>query len=389
MEKHGNFTLIELTCKSMVRRWLASLLMLSVAAMGASMAVLLQDLTTRQEITLHNTIQNSTISCTVTNARGTDSGNLQMLSAFVEMLEGNRRERGCFLDSYVKNVRAKSEVGLESPAGVRLRRILSLASDPALAAAEGATVSFYAGWSEEALREREQICLVPAEMAVTDFITISVEPEEEISLRVVGIVSNGPTNVIYCPFFMPWQEGTSIAVLTDSCSFDIRDNQELEASKTEIYQWFVKPELSNQYDGMKFGVLVHDEIYEKSIQGIQENLSMLRLLLPVLMCLCGAIGFFSSFLAIRGRTGEYAVMRLMGMSQWSVLCIVCFELTILALLGAATGIGLGFLWGGVIQFAAIGEAAILTGVFILGAAIAAARVTGVNVMKLMKTEDEI
>lgn len=37
-----------------------------------------------------------------------------MLSAFVEMLEGKRRLRECYLDDYVKNVRAKAKMSGET-----------------------------------------------------------------------------------------------------------------------------------------------------------------------------------------------------------------------------------------------------------------------------------
>jgi len=103
---------------------------------------------------------NTTISCTVTNAKGTDSGNLQMLSAFVEMLEGKRRLRECYLDDYVKNVRAKAKMSLEKPEGATLSRILSIDSDPALSQAEGVYVRFFEGWEEEDLRKSKTIHLI-------------------------------------------------------------------------------------------------------------------------------------------------------------------------------------------------------------------------------------
>ena len=58
-----------------------------------------------------------------------------------------------------------------------------------------------------------------------------------------------------------------------------------------------------------------DETYQKNIEEIQANLSMLRLLLPVLIVVCGGIGFFASFLATRGRTKEFAVMRCLAIME--------------------------------------------------------------------------
>lgn len=387
LQKSGH-ALAGVTLSAMLRRWVASLLLVAVAAAGAFSAMVLQNLTIRQEEALENTITNTTISCTVTNAKGTDSGNLQMFSAFVEMLEGKRRLRECYLDDYVKNVRAKAELTLEKPEGITLHRILSIDSDPTLSQVEGASVQFLDDWTEAALRGTEQVCLIPADMATEDgYLTISADREESVRLKIIGMVTNAPSNVIYCPYFMPWEEGISVAFLTDSCSFDIRDNRNLEESKAYIYEWFVPPDLSNQIDGMTFGVLVNDEIYQKSILEIQANLSMLRLLLPVLIVICGGIGFFASFLATRGRTKEFAVMRCIGMRQRKIFGLVMAELTVLAFAGALLGIAGGILLEGEIQTSALLNAALITGIFLLGSAIAAFRITCVNVMKLMKAED--
>ena len=109
MSQKNGHALESVTLTAMLRRWTSSLLLIAVTAASALSAMILQNLTIRQENALSSTIENTTISCTVTNAKGTDSGNLQMLSAFVEMLEGKRRLRECYLDDYVKNVRAKAK----------------------------------------------------------------------------------------------------------------------------------------------------------------------------------------------------------------------------------------------------------------------------------------
>ena len=186
---------------------------------------------------------------------------------------------------------------------------------------------------------------------------------------------------------MSWSEGVSVAFLTDSCSFDIRNNQKLEESKSYIYEWFVRPDLSNQMDGLTFGVLIHDETYQKNIEEIQANLSMLHLLLPVLIIVCGGIGFFASFLATRGRTKEFAVMRCLGMKQCKIFGLVMRELSILAFTGAFFGIAGGILLEGEIQTSALLHAALMTDIFLLGSAVAALRITSINVMNLMKVED--
>lgn len=388
MSRKNGHALAGVTLTALFRRPAASLLLVAVAAACAFSAMVLQNLTLRQERALRCTIENTTISCTVTDAKGTDSGNLQMFSAFVEMLMGKRRVRGCYLDDYVENVRAKAETALEKPTGATLRRILSVDSDPALSRAEGVDVQFFDGWTEEVLRGREQVCLVPSDILTEErAVTVSADTDETARLKIIGTVTNGPADVIYCPYFMPWSEGISVAFLTDSCSFDILDNRTLEESKAYIYEWFVQPKLSNQADGMTFGVLVHDETYQRSIAELQANLSVLRLLLPLLLVICGCIGFFASFLATRGRTREFAVMRCLGMRRSKIFGLVTAELAVLALAGSLLGVIGGILTEGEIQASALRNAALMAGIFLLGSAVAALRITNINVMKLMKAED--
>ena len=186
--KHGH-ALVRVTLTALFRRWAASLLLIAVSAAGVCSAMVLQNLTARQENALYNTIVNTTISCKVTDAKGADSGNLQMLSAFVEMLEGYRRARGCYLDDYVKNVRAMSQQPLSWPEGTSLRRILSVSSDPALSPVEGASVSFLEGCTEEALKEWDQVCLVPAGME-TDGGFLTVSSDSLTFLRIASYMSS-------------------------------------------------------------------------------------------------------------------------------------------------------------------------------------------------------
>lgn len=83
MSQKNGHALESVTLTAMLRRWTSSLLLIAVTAASALSAMILQNLTIRQENALSSTIENTTISCTVTNAKGTDSGNLQMLSALL------------------------------------------------------------------------------------------------------------------------------------------------------------------------------------------------------------------------------------------------------------------------------------------------------------------
>lgn len=139
--------------------------------------------------------------------------------------------------------------------------------------------------------------------------------------------------------------------------------------------------------GLHYGLIVNDESYLATLDEIHSNISMLRILLPVLMILVGCIGFFASYMTTRSRQKEFGVMRCLGMNQRKIFSIVFFEQTVLALLGGGIGIGIGWIMDGIIEPGALAKAGLVIAVFLIGAAIATIRVTSVNVMKLMKVED--
>ena len=63
MSQKNGHALESVTLTAMLRRWTSSLLLIAVAAAGALSAMILQNLTIRQENALCNTIENTTISC--------------------------------------------------------------------------------------------------------------------------------------------------------------------------------------------------------------------------------------------------------------------------------------------------------------------------------------
>ncbi len=389
MGKKSGWALCRVTLLAMARRKGASCLLAAVAALGVFASIALYNLTARQEAAMADMVENTQIRCVVTDVQGVSSSNLQMFSAYVDMLTGLRHERGCYLDQYVRNVRAKADSLVVEPEGITLRRILSFDSDSALDPVEGAEVHLFQGWTEADFRGQGQICLIPAGMATGTGQQVDIQVREGIglSLQVVGTVSGGPENVIWCPFYMPTQAGISEAFRVESCSFDIGDNARLDQCKAEIYQVFADPGQGQLGDGLTYGVVVQDETYTASMEEFQANLAMLRLLLPVLTVLCGGIGFFGGYLATRGRLTEFAVMRCLGMKRQRVFGLVFGEQLLLAVLGTVLGGTAGCLLEGALAAGAMGRAGLVLAAFLAGGAVAAVRVTRVNVMKLLKAAE--
>lgn len=392
MKQNRKSALRWITLAVLWRRKGTSILLAAVAALGVFASAALQNLTARQETSIENMVQNTQIHCVVTDPQGSGSDNLQMLSAFVDMLMGMRHERGCYLDEYVKNVQAKASRPLDQPAGMTLRRILSFDSDSALAAVAGVHIELTEGWSEDVFQTDARVCVVPAELATktgTDGqpYIMAVLNGVPVELQVIGTVSGSSGDVIWCPFYLRAEEGISEVFRVESCSFDILDNSRLEACKTAIYESFVEPSLSNVNDGLSYGVLIQDETYQSTLSELRSNLSILRLLLPILIVLCGCIGFLATYLSTRGRIREFAVMRCLGVRRRRIFAQMFGEQLLLAVLGAAVGGVVGFLLEGSYSGETLAKAGLILVIFLAGAATAGWNVTRVNVMKLMKVEE--
>lgn len=383
------------TLKMLLRRK-GSSIVLATAMLAATLAsIILCGLQARQEAAIAEMVENTQIRCTVTNARGSGVDNLEVGSFFVDMLVGLRHGRDCYLDEYVKDVRALAWEELAQPAGSEVRRIYSPDSDPDLSAINGGAVHFYDGWSEECLMGSEQVCLVTEDLleeAQADgsgevYVTLVRKGGTEVMLKVIGTVAGQMSQRIYCPFYTDLQNGDSEAFPLASCSFTIRNNQLLKESKQNLYEYFAHPAplASNSYTTA--GLLVHDEIFLSSMEEFENNLSLLRIILPVLVIITGGAGFLSAYLTNRGRQKEFAVMRCIGIKRLSVFLQVFLEQSFLAVCGCGVGMILGLLFGENIFLSTLGLVAVLLAVCLLGAAGAAWQISSVNVMKLMKVEE--
>ena len=388
---HGPGYLPLLALRALARRWGASLLLTAVAALGVYAGFGLQSLLLHQQRAMEETTANTVIHCTITDIHGMNADGLNLFSVYVEALLGRRAHRDpslADLDQFVTNIHAKGEWELSWPQETVLCRLLNIASDERLS---GAQITFEPGWGEEDLTKDEFICLVPEGMGADGWLDVECAPPMEgtLHLRVAGHISGGPDDVIYCPFFMPWEEGVSTAFTIPSCSFDIRDTARLEESKEKLYStpYFMQPSVNAVPDGTAVGVLVHDEVYLKAMGELRANLRTLRLLRPLLLVLMGGISFFAGFLVNRKRRREFAVMRCLGRRRRAVFGQVLGEQCALGLLGGALGFGASLCTGLAVSAAGAAFAAAAGGMFVLGAAVYAAIAASGNVMALMKTEE--
>ncbi|HOS18963.1 MAG TPA: hypothetical protein PK438_06720, partial [Clostridia bacterium] len=132
---------------------------------------------------------------------------------------------------------------------------------------------------------------------------------------------------------------------------------------------------------------IQDELFRETIAEIKDNLSMLRLLLPALYALSAGVGFLASFLFMRGRTREFAVMRLLGVSRPRVTGLVFLEQLVLGALGCLAGAATGVGMQGAGGFSRLFSAALFVLCYLAGALISVGWMTNVSVMALLKADE--
>lgn len=381
--------------KTLLRRKGSSFALIAAMLVAVLASIILCGLQARQEAAMADMVRNTQIRCVVTNARGSGVDDLDVGSFYVDMLVGLRHSRGCFLDDEVKDVQALACEKLSQPSGAEVRRIYTTTSDPDLLAINGGAVTFYDGWSADCLMGHEAACLVTEDLlsqAQEDssgkaYLTITRRDGTETTLQVVGTVSGQMSRRVYCPFYTSLQNGSDEAFHLTSCSFSIRDNRRLEESKQALYEYFAHPSPAASNSYLTAGLLVQDEIYLNSLKELQDNLSILRVILPALVVITGCVGFLSAYLTNRRRKKELAVMRCIGIRRGGVFRQVFFEQGMLAVSGCAMGILVGVLLREAFYAITWVILATLLTINLLGAALAALQISSVNVMKLMKVED--
>ncbi len=325
------------------------------------------------------------ITCVVTNASGTKTEGIGVLSApFAQMLQGLRRERGCTIDDYVTDLRLSARERLDSPEETELIR----ANCPEVLAPE-LKLEFDASWDGSCLAGTELVCCVSEEL-----LPLANENGEialnrgldrpPISLQIVGRVYGGGKLVV-CPFDAQLVPGSSEAFLLDRCSFTISDARLLDEAKAAFAEYFIEPGIWNADDPLTAGLLIQDGEFSAAAAELEAHVRLLGRLRIVLLLLSGCLGLLIGFLMNRRGLREFAVMRCLGLKRGIVLLAVALE----QILPMIPGIGIGVIVSLTLLRDGTGlpDGAFQMLLYLGGSLICAALLTQATPIRLMKTEE--
>lgn len=247
---------------------------------------------------------------------------------------------------------------------------------------------WFEGYDESCLSGNDAVCIVPRTLGLAAGDTFSFKlgtSKETTELEVAAVygsefmsTSNGM--VIYCP----------LASLKDI--YEQNDTKfaysmlEMELCNTKQLDDFRK--LADEL-GLKGGsakLIINDTLLASVTTELTKHITLLKALLGALFVLIVAIGFGISFLLLRRRTRETAVMRSIGATRMQTFSILIIECMLQAILGGIIAVVLVLLTFG--REAAFNPlAAVVMLCYIAGGAIASLKLANVNVLKLMTAKE--
>lgn len=179
-----------------------------------------------------------------------------------------------------------------------------------------------------------------------------------------------------------------IEFLADSGSFVVKDPFRLNECKEEMQEIGMLPVISRadfSYDGNALTIM--DETFIRSAEALEENLALLRGMLPLVTAIIVFIGYICSYLSVQGRREEYALLRSLGTGRGRSFCLFFGEMTVVAaaacLVGSLAAGGFFHMEAGVLVWSGLSFFA----AFLAGTAAALCSLHRLSVMEMFARKD--
>ncbi|HPK15672.1 MAG TPA: hypothetical protein PKW41_06725 [Clostridia bacterium] len=251
------------------------------------------------------------------------------------------------------------------------------------------SIEWLQGYGEDVFTGNEAVCVAPrsAGLALGDTLEAPFRIRRSVAAKLVvaGLYGseldagmNGAT--FYCPL------GTLRALFAENGLRVEYCALEMELANTRELNDFKARMKELKLDGGFNRLVVNDALLIGVTTQLQRHIRLLKALLPLLFALVAAIGFGLSFLLLRGRRREAAVMRSLGESRGRVFCVLLMETALQAVFGTALGALAALLVTGT---RAVNPAtlALVFACYLPGGAAAVFRLTRVNVLGLMTAKE--
>lgn len=247
-------------------------------------------------------------------------------------------------------------------------------------------INWLEGYDEAVLQSEEAFCLAPISSGLElgeerNFHLL--ERANTVALKVVGLYEleyGGDSSNYFCScnWLINACRELKIPVRYNSLEMQLGNLQHLDVFKTQMKEI-----------GMDTGsaiLVVNDALLREVTSQLNRQIRLLESVLPILLAIVAGIGFGLSFLLLRGRKKEAAVIRSLGMRRWRVAGVFLTETAAQALTGT--------LAGGLLSYTVLDTTVfqlkylmLVLVCFLLGGAAAAWKISGVNVFNIMTARE--
>jgi hypothetical protein len=362
---------------------------------------ILNDTIIKKEEQLNEVYKNIDVECVISNVRGTQTDNLYIADYIVALFLSNESTYLGVKDeipfsSYVKDLKLKLTLKYELLAEGQevlisdifhandLIGLTHLSTDSTLMPENNIGITYFENYSDALFLSDEAVCIISEELYKTlpkdeegnCYVNLAVGDSgynqnrfAEQRLKVVGTFE-GDSFTIYCPWEIIRKLSTEITGVlhADSLSFSVKNNMQIDSLKKLLARYFTYVDLTGTLKpftasdiliNYEYAVTVYDDILNKTASTIEDDIKVLKILQPIIIMSSLFLAFLASFMFVRNRKQEFAIMRSLGTKKGMVFGEAFMEQFFLGLIGAALGL-IGFYvmyqyeiqppWGNILAF---------------------------------------
>lgn len=304
--------------------------------------LILQYFQEEQSKRLEDTLDHFEISCAVTNATGSRSYNLNIAPYYLSLCVD---EEGA-LTPYIRDVFMTATLPGASVAygfGNTETTLLLTNDIEQYPPMKQADLRYVEGHSSLDFQSNEAICVVSdriySSLGEQDTIAITWHPNTPpLICQVIGSYYD-PTDTV----FVPWNtmslllQEHAVEYSISSMNFTVADNRRLNETKTAFLEYFLPTSRTNN-DSTMMGLVIEDDLFRDTVTVLEREKAMLQAIQILIIFFSVGIVFLVTFLNIRKRKLEFAVMRSLGTGILALYGGVLFEYMIFYLLGISIGV---------------------------------------------------
>lgn len=229
-------------------------------------------------------------------------------------------------------------------------------------------VEFLTGYSFDSLRLIENVGIIPSNFAdkngielgdtirITSWIQYNIDAAcSVIDIKVIGIYNQTwQSDILYIPWIMSYEHhyymdyeypvdpdnneyygyplwNELIPRNVRAATFTLKNTENLDSFREYLNNQGYSE--AGRIKVNRRAIVIQDKKLEETIKTLDNYIKLMEILTPILIILFGVIGFMVSYLLIRHRLNELAIMRSMGASKISVFLSFFIEQLILFIIG--------------------------------------------------------